>query len=130
MDQQLLLLVAAAVAYLDRLRKLLQARVRGDKGDQVEQESADWIHDDVAIPPAEIPLIMDKGRVACETTFYTQSGKTLATLNDSGARSTWSTRRNSGRGSRASTTSSTAATRPCCMVSALLRSTSGASSSC
>jgi hypothetical protein len=39
----------------------------------------------VAIAPTEIPLTMDKDRVACETTFYTKSGKTLLTLNDTGA---------------------------------------------
>ncbi len=39
--------------------------MHGDKVDQVEQETAEWIHDDVAIAPTEIPLLMDKGRVAC-----------------------------------------------------------------
>jgi hypothetical protein len=84
-DHELLLEMTAVAAYLDRLRKQLQARVLGDKVDQVEQETAEWIHDDVATAPAEIPLLMDKGRVACETTLYTQTGKTLARLNDSGA---------------------------------------------
>ena len=63
----------------------LQARVHGDKVDQLEQETAEWIHDDVAIAPTEIPLLVDKDRAACETIFYTESGRTLQTLADSGA---------------------------------------------
>ena len=40
-------------------------RVSGDKADQLGQEAADWIHDDVAIAPSEITLV-DLDRVACD----------------------------------------------------------------
>ena len=75
----------AAAAYLERQRKRLQARVLGDKADQVEQDTVEWIHDDVAIAPTDIPLLVDKDRVACETVLHTETGRDLPTLIDSGA---------------------------------------------
>ncbi len=75
----------AGAAYRERQRKRLQARVPGDKADQLEQETAEWIHDDVAITPTDIPLLVDKDRVACETVLHTETGRDLPTLVDSGA---------------------------------------------
>jgi hypothetical protein len=80
-----LLVATAAAAYLERQRKL-QARVPGDKADQVEQETAEWIHDDVRGDRADRdPAFGGQGCVACETVLHTETGRNLPTLVDSGA---------------------------------------------
>ncbi len=39
----------------------------------------------MAIAPTEIPLLVDKDRVACETVLHTETDRDLRTLVDSGA---------------------------------------------
>ncbi len=101
----------------------------GDKADQLDLETADWIHDDVAIAPSKIPLLVDKDRAACETILYTETGKSLQSLCDSGAQVNLVDKEEVKLWKPASTTSSYAAIPLRYTGSASSRSTSCASSS-